>query len=66
MRLTERIRTLEQRREAAKPIAPILVVTSSQDEATERARFRELHGTEPGMVIVIRRACARKRPPDES
>lgn len=58
--INARLRAIERRQEASKPLRPILVITSTQDAETELAKFRAVRGCEPERVFVIRRASARK------
>ena len=55
-RFTERLRVIERKREAAKPLRPCLVIRPGQDEGAELAAFRQAHGADPWRVFCVRRA----------
>lgn len=58
-RFTDRLRAIERQREKAKPPRACLVIRPGQDEATELAAFRRVHGGEPWRTFTIKRAPPR-------
>lgn len=66
MTLAKRLDRLEQRSEAAELPPAALVLLPDCDEAAERAKFEEIHGRPPALVIRCAVKDARIRPdPDE-
>ncbi|TVT58373.1 MAG: hypothetical protein FHK80_07210 [Azoarcus sp. PHD] len=63
MTLAKRLDRLEARKEAAEPPAAALVLLSNCDEAAERAKFEQIHGRPP--ALVIRCTLQDARIPDE-
>lgn len=67
MPLDARLKKLEQRAHAAEMPPAALVLLPDCDEAAERAKFEEIHGRPPALVIRCTAKDARVRPdPDEA
>ncbi|MBD5801053.1 hypothetical protein AZOA_04550 [Azoarcus sp. Aa7] len=66
MTLAKRLERLEQRNEAAELPPAALTLLPGCDEAAERAKFEQIHGRPPALVIRLTVKDARVRPdPDE-
>lgn len=66
MTLAKRLDRLEERKEAAEMPPAALVLLPDCDEAAERAKFEQIHGRPPALVVRCTLKDARIRPdPDE-
>lgn len=66
MSLEKRLDRLEQRSEAAEMPPAALVLLPDCDEAAERAKFEQIHGRPPALVLRLTVKDARIRPdPDD-
>lgn len=66
MSLNHRVKKLEERCDADATPPPALTLLPGCNEAAERARFEQIHGRPPALVIRLTLKDARIRPdPDE-